>query len=161
MKGYPRCDRQPLTTPHGSRFPGYQRAQYQEPISWRGWPQTGISVPSPAHTKPKKTLSEERPLAALCRDWRPWTRTRGTKAAPVTGEHPWSSVSAVARASWPMGTSLPPRRCSRIPPSRSQKWPTAWDQPHGFLCLLPGCPDTSETKLMPIRPQYRWLYPID
>ena len=32
-------------------------------------------------------LGEERPVFAFAGVWRPWTGTRGTKAAPVEGEH--------------------------------------------------------------------------
>lgn len=32
-------------------------------------------------------LGEDRPLAAFAGVWRPWTGTRGTKAAPIEGDH--------------------------------------------------------------------------
>jgi putative SOS response-associated peptidase YedK len=32
-------------------------------------------------------LGDDRPLFAFAGIWRPWTGTRGTKAAPVEGEH--------------------------------------------------------------------------
>src|SRR3954462_5363376 len=66
---------------------------------WRGWlkPEWRVVVPANsfsqyADTKPKKTpvwfaLDESRPLFAFAGIWRPWTGTRGTKAAPAEGEH--------------------------------------------------------------------------
>jgi putative SOS response-associated peptidase YedK len=66
---------------------------------WRRWlgPPSRVLVPFSSFceyedTKPRKTptwfaLGEERPLAAFAGIWTPWTGTRGTKAAPVEGEH--------------------------------------------------------------------------
>ena len=65
---------------------------------WRAWlkPEFRCFVPLTSFCeytdeKPKVphwfALSDERPLAAFARIWRPWTGTRGTKAQPVEGEH--------------------------------------------------------------------------
>jgi putative SOS response-associated peptidase YedK len=66
---------------------------------WRAWlkPEYRCLVPFTSFceyedTKPKKTptwfaLSADRPLAFFAGIWRPWTGARGTKAAPIEGEH--------------------------------------------------------------------------
>jgi putative SOS response-associated peptidase YedK len=65
---------------------------------WRGWlkPEFRCAVPATSfceyderHAKRPTwfALGEDRPLFAFADVWRPWTGTRGTKAAPVEGEH--------------------------------------------------------------------------
>jgi putative SOS response-associated peptidase YedK len=66
---------------------------------WRRWlhPAARCLVPATsfceyADTKPRKTpiwfaLDETRPLFCFAGIWTPWFGTRGTKAAPVVGEH--------------------------------------------------------------------------
>jgi putative SOS response-associated peptidase YedK len=65
---------------------------------WRGWlkPEFRCLVPATSFCEytdslPKVphwfALEESRPLFAFAGIWRPWTGTRGTKAAPVEGEH--------------------------------------------------------------------------
>ena len=65
---------------------------------WRGWlkPEFRCVVPATSfceyderHAKRPTwfALGEDRPLFAFAGIWRPWTGTRGTKAAPVEGEH--------------------------------------------------------------------------
>jgi putative SOS response-associated peptidase YedK len=66
---------------------------------WRRWlhPASRCLVPATAFceyadTRPRKTptwfaLDEYRPLFCFAGIWTPWFGTRGTKAAPVTGEH--------------------------------------------------------------------------
>jgi putative SOS response-associated peptidase YedK len=65
---------------------------------WRGWlkPQFRCLVPATSFCEwtdkpPKLThwfaLDDSRPLFAFAGIWRPWTGMRGTKAAPVEGEH--------------------------------------------------------------------------
>jgi putative SOS response-associated peptidase YedK len=66
---------------------------------WRRWlnPASRCVVPATSFceyedTKPRKTptwfaLDESRPLFFFAGIWTPWFGTRGTKAAPVTGDH--------------------------------------------------------------------------
>jgi putative SOS response-associated peptidase YedK len=65
---------------------------------WRGWlkPEYRCLVPVTSFceytdSQPKIphwfALNESRPLFAFAGIWRPWTGTRGTKAAPTEGEH--------------------------------------------------------------------------
>jgi putative SOS response-associated peptidase YedK len=65
---------------------------------WRGWltPRYRCLVPATSFcewtdSQPKVphwfALGEDRPLFAFAGLWRPWTGTRGTKTAPVEGEH--------------------------------------------------------------------------
>ena len=65
---------------------------------WRGWltPRYRCLVPATSFcewtdSQPKVphwfALGEDRPLFAFAGLWRPWTGTRGTKSAPVEGEH--------------------------------------------------------------------------
>ena len=65
---------------------------------WRGWlkPEFRCLVPATSfceydgrHGKRPTwfALAEDRPLFAFAGLWRPWTGTRGTKAAPAEGEH--------------------------------------------------------------------------
>jgi putative SOS response-associated peptidase YedK len=65
---------------------------------WRGWlkPEYRCLVPVTSFceytdSQPKIphwfALNESRPLFAFAGTWRPWTGTRGTKAAPTEGEH--------------------------------------------------------------------------
>lgn len=66
---------------------------------WRAWlkPEFRCLVPFTSFceyedTKPRKTpiwfaANEDRPVLAFAGIWRPWTGTRGTKAAPAEGEH--------------------------------------------------------------------------
>lgn len=65
---------------------------------WRGWlkPEFRCVVPATSfceydekHAKRPTwfALAEDRPLFAFAGIWRPWTGTRGTKSAPVEGEH--------------------------------------------------------------------------
>lgn len=65
---------------------------------WKGWLQTPFRCLVPAtsfcewtDTTPKVptwfALSPDRPLFWFAGIWRPWRGTRGTKAAPVEGEH--------------------------------------------------------------------------
>jgi len=70
---------------------------------WRGWlkPEWRCLVPATAFceytdSQPKVphwfALDASRPLFAFAGIWRPWTGTRGTKAAPEEGEHRLFSV---------------------------------------------------------------------
>lgn len=70
---------------------------------WRGWlkPEWRCLVPATSFceytdTQPKVphwfALGAERPVFAFAGIWRPWTGTRGTKAAPETGEHRLFSI---------------------------------------------------------------------
>src|SRR3954447_16005602 len=65
---------------------------------WRGWLKAEFRCLVPATSfceytdgQPKVphwfALDESRPLFAFAGIWRPWTGTRGTKAAPAEGEH--------------------------------------------------------------------------
>ena len=65
---------------------------------WRGWlkPDFRCLVPATSFceytdSRPKVphwfALDETRPVFAFAGIWRPWTGTRGTKAAPAEGEH--------------------------------------------------------------------------
>jgi putative SOS response-associated peptidase YedK len=84
--------------PNLSNYPVTNVRNTKSPY-WRGWlkPEFRCLIPFTSFceyedTKPKKmptwfALSEERPLAAFAGIWRPWAGTRGTKAAPVEGEH--------------------------------------------------------------------------
>ena len=65
---------------------------------WRGWLKPGFRCLVPAtsfcewtDTRPKVAhwfaLDADRPVFAFAGLWRPWTGRRGTKAAPVEGEH--------------------------------------------------------------------------
>ncbi|WP_210490856.1 SOS response-associated peptidase [Microvirga antarctica] len=84
--------------PNLSKVPVTNVRNTQSPY-WRGWLKAEFRCLVPftsfceyEDTKPRKTptwfaLSDDRPLAAFAGIWRPWTGTRGTKAAPVEGEH--------------------------------------------------------------------------
>ncbi|MDO9442101.1 MAG: SOS response-associated peptidase [Beijerinckiaceae bacterium] len=84
--------------PNLGRAPVTNVRNAQSPY-WRGWlkPQHRCLVLANSfceweQTAPKKTptwfaLDETRPLFAFAGIWRPWTGTRGTKAAPAEGEH--------------------------------------------------------------------------
>jgi putative SOS response-associated peptidase YedK len=72
-------------------------------LYWRAWLAQGFRCLVPATSfcewtdnRPKVAhwfaLAEDRPLFAFAGLWRPWTGTRGSKAAPVTGEHLLFSV---------------------------------------------------------------------
>ena len=65
---------------------------------WRGWLKPGFRCLVPVtsfcewtDSRPKVphwfALGNDRPLFAFAGLWRPWTGVRGTKAAPVNGEH--------------------------------------------------------------------------
>jgi putative SOS response-associated peptidase YedK len=83
----PNVGRQPVTNVRTVKSP-----------YWRGWlkPEFRCLVPASSFceytdSQPKVphwfALDESRPLFAFAGLWRPWTGTRGTKAAPVEGEH--------------------------------------------------------------------------
>jgi putative SOS response-associated peptidase YedK len=93
---------------------------------WRGWlkPEYRCLVPVTSFceytdSQPKIphwfALAESRPLFAFAGIWRPWTGTRGTKAAPTEGEHLLYSFLTTPRTTSCGRCMRRPCRCSLSP----------------------------------------------